>query len=89
MAQRRQMSETDMATLTKRQAVGEAFGDFFDQNGQIVYRVPKLGLSISDLEKKWISWLPWQAVIVRLPLLRHISKYLRLELFFGHRRRFS
>lgn len=51
MAQRRQMSETDMATLTKRQAVGEAFGDFFDQNGQIVYRVPKLGLSISDLEK--------------------------------------
>ncbi|GAX08682.1 central glycolytic genes regulator [Secundilactobacillus silagincola] len=51
MAKRRQMSDKVTATLVKRHAVGEAFGDFFDQDGQIVYRVPKLGLSISDLER--------------------------------------
>lgn len=51
MAKRRQMSDEVTATLAKRHAVGEAFGDFFDQDGQIVYRVPKLGLSISDLER--------------------------------------
>lgn len=51
MARRRQMSNKVTATLAKRHAVGEAFGDFFDQSGQIVYRVPKLGLSISDLDR--------------------------------------
>ncbi|WP_203649658.1 sugar-binding transcriptional regulator [Secundilactobacillus yichangensis] len=51
MAKRRQMSNEVTATLIKRHAVGEAFGDFFDQDGQIVYRVPKLGLSISDLDR--------------------------------------
>ena len=51
MTKRRQMSDKVTATLVKRHAVGEAFGDFFDQDGQIVYRVPKLGLSISDLER--------------------------------------
>ncbi|MFC6254439.1 sugar-binding transcriptional regulator [Secundilactobacillus hailunensis] len=51
MAKRRQMSAEVTATLVNRHAVGEAFGDFFDRNGQIVYRVPKLGLSISDLDR--------------------------------------
>lgn len=51
MAERRQMSNEEIATLVKRHAVGEAFGDFFDENGQIVYRVPKLGLSIADLNR--------------------------------------
>lgn len=51
MAKRRQMPADVIATLQERHAVGEAFGDFFDQSGQIVYQVPKLGLSISDLER--------------------------------------
>ncbi|WP_173021244.1 sugar-binding transcriptional regulator [Secundilactobacillus folii] len=51
MAKRRQMPDEDTAVLEQRHAVGEAFGDFFDQDGQIVYRVPKLGLSIADLDR--------------------------------------
>lgn len=50
MAQRRQMPDEVVAELKARQVVGEAFGDFFDAHGDIVYRVPKLGLSISDLD---------------------------------------
>ncbi len=50
MAKRRQMPADVVALLEKQHVVGEAFGDFFDASGQIVYRVPKLGLSISDLD---------------------------------------
>lgn len=51
MAKRRQMPTDVTDTLRERNAVGEAFGDFFDGNGEIVYRVPRLGLSISDLNR--------------------------------------
>lgn len=51
MAKRRQMPSETIQALKDRHAVGEAFGDFFDEDGQLVYRVPKLGVSIPDLEK--------------------------------------
>ncbi|QEA32063.1 sugar-binding transcriptional regulator [Secundilactobacillus malefermentans] len=49
MAKRRQMSPELIETLKKRQAVGEAFGYFFDKSGQIVYKLPRIGLQLEDL----------------------------------------
>ncbi|MBA1434659.1 sugar-binding transcriptional regulator [Bombilactobacillus bombi] len=49
MANRRNMTTAEINLLAQRQAVAEAFGDFLDAQGQVVYKVPKIGLQISDL----------------------------------------
>ena len=49
MAKRRAMSPEIIAMLTKQKAVGEAFGYFFDENGKIIYRIPRIGLQLEDL----------------------------------------
>ncbi|WP_261807208.1 sugar-binding transcriptional regulator [Lapidilactobacillus luobeiensis] len=49
MAQRRNMSAEIIGELQAKQAVAEAFGDFFDESGQVVYKIPRIGLQIPDL----------------------------------------
>ncbi|ETY75134.1 SorC family transcriptional regulator [Lactiplantibacillus fabifermentans T30PCM01] len=49
MAHRRNMSEDQIKVLRSRQAVGEAFGYFFDKDGKVVYRIPRIGLQIGEL----------------------------------------
>ncbi|AVK64554.1 SorC family transcriptional regulator [Lactobacillus sp. CBA3606] len=49
MAHRRNMSEDQIKVLRGRHAVGEAFGYFFDKDGNVVYRIPRIGLQIGEL----------------------------------------
>jgi len=49
MAHRRNMSEDQIKVLRQRAAVGEAFGYFFDKDGNVVYRIPRIGLQIGEL----------------------------------------
>lgn len=51
MAQRRGMSTEELALLTKHKAVGESFGYFFDASGEIVYKIPRIGIQLKDLTK--------------------------------------
>lgn len=49
MAERRNMSTSVINQLKARHAVAEAFGYFFDDQGQVVYKIPRIGLQIRDL----------------------------------------
>lgn len=49
MAKRRGLSEEDSQFIEEQQAVGEAFGCFFNQDGQIILQLPRVGLHLSDL----------------------------------------
>lgn len=49
MAERRNTSEEDMRKIAEGHAVGEAFGYYFDVQGNIVHKVPTVGLQLSDL----------------------------------------
>ncbi len=51
MAERRKATEAMKTQLEKSKAVGEAFGYYIDQNGNIIDRVNSIGVSI-DLVKK-------------------------------------
>ncbi len=52
MAHRRQSPEKVIEQLQHHQAVGEAFGYYFDTQGQIVHKVKTIGLQLEDLESK-------------------------------------
>lgn len=49
MAERRNLSDEDKLTISNGDAVAEAFGDFFDRDGKLVYKVPRIGLHVRDL----------------------------------------
>lgn len=49
MANRRNMSTAEVKLLEQKHAVSEAFGVFLNAKGEVVYKVPKIGLRISDL----------------------------------------
>ncbi|MDF0480323.1 sugar-binding domain-containing protein [Vagococcus sp. PNs007] len=51
MAERRGMSEEEFVMLKESGAVGESFGYFFDKEGNVVYKIPRIGLQLDDLEK--------------------------------------
>ncbi|MDR1567189.1 MAG: SorC family transcriptional regulator [Streptococcaceae bacterium] len=51
MAKRRNMTETEILKLRNLGAVAESFGYFFDQNGEIVYKVPRIGIQLEQLVK--------------------------------------
>ncbi|WP_035453547.1 sugar-binding transcriptional regulator [Alicyclobacillus herbarius] len=51
MAKRRQMSEAELSLLRERGAVAEAFGYYFDAEGQTVYTMTTVGLRLSDLDQ--------------------------------------
>ena len=51
MAQRRRLSIEDMEVLKKKKAVGEAFGDFFDNEGKTVLKTSTVTLGIGKVNK--------------------------------------
>ncbi|MCI1633255.1 MAG: SorC family transcriptional regulator [Liquorilactobacillus nagelii] len=51
MARRRDMDTQVVAMLQQKRAVGEAFGYFFDESGQIVYKIPRIGVQLEDLTR--------------------------------------
>jgi len=51
MAKRRRASEDLLTRLEHEQAVAEAFGYYFDRDGNIVHRVKTVGLQLADLKQ--------------------------------------
>lgn len=51
MAKRRGLSEADLELLRDKEAVGEAFGYYFNMQGDIVYSTSSVGLRMEDLTK--------------------------------------
>ncbi|ANJ69028.1 sugar-binding transcriptional regulator [Latilactobacillus curvatus] len=49
MAERREMPIETIKMLKEKHAVGEAFGYFFNAQGEVVYKIPRIGLQIRDL----------------------------------------
>lgn len=52
MAKRRGTDQDAMKQIIQKNAVGEAFGYYFDEEGEIVHKVPTIGLQIHDLNDK-------------------------------------
>jgi len=50
MAERRKTKPEVLQSLIENNAVGEAFGYYFDENGEIVHKVTTIGLQLEDLE---------------------------------------
>jgi len=50
MAARRKMTEAEILMLKQKNAVAESFGYFFDESGKIVYKIPRIGLELKDLQ---------------------------------------
>ena len=42
--------------LKQANAVAESFGYFFNEKGEVVYKVPRIGIELQDLEKSRSSW---------------------------------
>lgn len=51
MAARRKMREDELVMLRQKHAVAESFGYFFDEEGEVVYKVPRIGLELTELPK--------------------------------------
>lgn len=51
MAERRNLTADQQRYLFENGAVGEAFGVFYNQDGEIVLRRPRIGLQIEDVEQ--------------------------------------
>lgn len=51
MAERRKTSSQDLEKIEKRSAVGEAFGYYFNQEGEVVHKVQTVGIQLDDLKK--------------------------------------
>lgn len=51
MAARRKMSDDEMVMLKQNNAVAESFGYFFDEEGKVVYKIPRIGLQLKDVQK--------------------------------------
>ncbi|MBA2875728.1 sugar-binding transcriptional regulator [Thermaerobacillus caldiproteolyticus] len=50
MAERRKTPEEDMEKIKARYAVAEAFGYYFNQEGEVVHKVKTVGIQLEDLE---------------------------------------
>ena len=62
MAHRRQSSQDVIDNLQHHQAVGEAFGYYFDAQGQIVHKVKTIGLQLEILRTKSLSLRCWWTI---------------------------
>jgi central glycolytic genes regulator len=51
MANRRKTSPEDLDKIKKSGAVGEAFGYYFDEDGEVVHRVQTVGIQLKDLDR--------------------------------------
>ncbi|TDQ36989.1 sugar-binding transcriptional regulator [Aureibacillus halotolerans] len=49
MAKRRNTSKEDLADIEAQNAVGEAFGFYYNNSGQIIHKVKTIGLQLEDL----------------------------------------
>ena len=49
MAKRRKTEEAAMKKIIEKKAVGEAFGYYFNEDGEIVHKVPTIGLQHAEL----------------------------------------
>lgn len=50
MAKRRSMSPDTVQALVQHHAVSETFGTFFDEKGAVIYKIPRIGIEIPDLD---------------------------------------
>ncbi|WP_409302647.1 sugar-binding transcriptional regulator [Peribacillus sp. SCS-155] len=50
MAERRKTSPDTMRTLLDEHAVGEAFGYYFNENGDVIHKVQTVGIQLDDLK---------------------------------------
>lgn len=50
MAKRRETSDKDLEKIIEGKAVAEAFGYYFDENGEVVHKVQTIGLQLEDLK---------------------------------------
>lgn len=50
MARRRQASEEELRVLREREAMAEAFGYYFNRDGEVAYSMKTIGLRLSDIE---------------------------------------
>jgi central glycolytic genes regulator len=50
MAERRKTNGEDLETLKANKAVGEAFGYYFNETGEVVHKVLTVGLQLNDLK---------------------------------------
>jgi len=51
MSARRDMDESEMKKLKDKGAIAEAFGLYFNEDGEVVYSTASVGLSMADLKK--------------------------------------
>jgi central glycolytic genes regulator len=51
MAKRRKLDEATIEKLVKAGALAEAFGYYFDKNGEVVYKMPTAGLRLEDIQQ--------------------------------------
>ncbi|WP_077214731.1 sugar-binding transcriptional regulator [Bacillus dakarensis] len=51
MAERRKTNSGDLNKLQEKKAVGEAFGYYFNEDGEIVHKLHTIGLQLDDLER--------------------------------------
>lgn len=51
MVKRRNLDLITRSKLREKKAVAECFGYFFDQQGRVIDRIPRIGLQLEDLDK--------------------------------------
>ncbi|WP_071130996.1 sugar-binding transcriptional regulator [Enterococcus timonensis] len=51
MAARRKMQAQELSMLKAKNAVAESFGYFFNEQGEVVYKIPRLGLQLEDIQR--------------------------------------
>ncbi len=49
MAARRKMSAEVLSMLKEKKAVAEYFGYFFDEDGNVIYKIPRIGMQLKNL----------------------------------------
>ncbi|MGH2168432.1 sugar-binding domain-containing protein, partial [Enterococcus faecalis] len=47
----RKMSDDEMVMPKQKNAVAELFGYFFDEEGNVVYKIPRIGLQLKNLQE--------------------------------------
>lgn len=51
MAERRELTENQQQLLTDQQAIGEVFGVFFNEKGQEVLKLPRIGIQLDEIQR--------------------------------------
>lgn len=51
MARRRRVDAVTIEKLRSRGAVGESFGYYYNREGEVIYRMPTVGLRLEDIER--------------------------------------